>query len=322
MGGNVPGQFRGSAPGASFILLQTEDVSSEFRIEEANWLAGAEFADSLGSDVINSSLGYSIGFSDPVHNYEYSQMDGRTALVSRAATIASRKGIIVVTSAGNSGRPTNPWKYITAPADADTILGIGAVDAFGRRADFSSRGYSADGRIKPDVMAQGVGTWMVRSTGVVGQGNGTSFSSPVTAGMVACFWQSMPEARNYEIIESVRRSGSLNPFADSLFGYGIPNLDLAGWILTSEQSPEYKEAGLTLFPNPAGNVLYIRGKSGRWDEGYYEIIETGGRRLKAGNLEGGDKDIQTISLQGLPPGTYILNIRSETRNQQALFIKL
>lgn len=322
MGGEIPGQFRGCASKASFMLIQTEDVRTEFRIEEANWLAGAEFADSMGADIINTSLGYSIGFTDPFHNYDYSQMDGRSALVTKAAAIAARKGMIVVTSAGNSGRTTDPWGYITAPADADSVLAAGAVDEFGHRADFSSRGPSADGRVKPDVAAQGVLTWLIGSNGIVTRGNGTSFSSPVLAGLVACFWQSMPGSDNIEIINAIRQSSSLNPFPDSLYGYGIPNFALAGWIITGNDPNIVLPPGsapVRLYPNPADDYILIEAQSGEFScTGCgFRITDLSGRIIKTGLLNGQGR----IELAGIKSGSYILNITGRDKVYKGIFIK-
>ncbi|KKL28022.1 hypothetical protein LCGC14_2379320, partial [marine sediment metagenome] len=322
MGGDVPGQFRGSAPKASYYLMQTEDTWTEFRIEEANWLAGAELADSLGADVINTSLGYSVGFSDELHNYTYSEMDGKTTLVTRAAQMAATKGIAVVTSAGNSGRPENPWVYITAPSDGDSVLAIGAVDAFGYRAVFSSRGPSADGRIKPDVMAQGVQTWLIRSSGLVSQGNGTSFSSPVTAGLVACLWQKNRDISNYQLIESIRSSGSLNPYPDSLYGYGIPNFSLANDIITGNELIVFSSPTLTIFPNPALDHITISANQYPPGVSTYEIYDIRGRRITGGKIVTFPKKNTPIPIQFLSEGSYVIVVSSAGRVARGMFIKL
>jgi serine protease AprX len=322
MGGDVPGQFRGSAPKASYFLVQTEDTRTEFRIEEANWLAGAELADSLGADVINTSLGYSVGFSDPLHDYAYSEMDGKTTLVTRAAQLAAKKGIAVVNSAGNSGRPENPWGYITAPSDGDSVLAIGAVDAFGYRAAFSSRGPSADGRVKPDVMAQGVQTWLIRSTGLVSQGNGTSYSSPLTAGLVACLWQKNRDINNYQLIESIRSSASLNPYPDSLYGYGIPNFSLASDMITSNELIVFSSPTLMIFPNPASNHIIISAKQYSPGISTYEIYDIRGRRINGGKIVTSPEKNTLIPIQFLSKGSYVIVVSSAGRVARGMFIKL
>jgi subtilisin family serine protease len=195
MAAYVPGQIIGTAYEAEYLLFRTEDASSEFRIEEINWLLAAEYADSAGVDVINSSLGYNY-FSNPGMNYSRADMDGNTALVTRAADMAAATGMLVVVSAGNEG--DDPWQTVAAPADADSVLSVGAVDRDGLYATFSSRGPTADGRIKPEVVAQGRGTVLSAASGNTVSSNGTSYSSPVLAGMATGFWQAYPHLTNME----------------------------------------------------------------------------------------------------------------------------
>ncbi|MFC2098509.1 S8 family serine peptidase [Bacteroidota bacterium] len=322
MGGDVPGHFRGTAPKASYFLMQTEDTRSEFRVEEANWLAGAELADSIGADVINTSLGYSVGFTDEQQNYKYSDMDGNTTLVTRAAQLAATKGILVVTSAGNSGRPTDQWGYINSPADGDSLLAIGAVDAFGIRAHFSSKGPSSDGRVKPDVMALGLQTWLIRSSGLVSQGSGTSFSSPVMAGLATCLWQKNPEISNYRLIETIRSSASLNPFPDSLYGYGIPNFSLANDIITVDELTTAATDELILYPNPAREYIALTGDGRIAGKVRYEIVNIGGRSFLRGELNLSPGERILIPLQSLPGGSYVMLITSGKQVQRGMFIKL
>ena len=221
MAGNVPGLLIGTAPGASYWLLRSEDAGSEYVVEEDNWIAAAEYADSVGADVINSSLGYT-DFDDDSQSHTYSDMDGNTTRVTRGADMAASKGILVVNSAGNSGN--NWWRYIGAPADADSIITVGAVNSVGIIASFSSLGPTSDGRVKPTVCAQGEGTYVVSATDGVYPGNGTSFSSPVLAGAVTCLWQANPSFTNMEIIDAVKHSASHYSVPDSMYGYGIPIL--------------------------------------------------------------------------------------------------
>jgi hypothetical protein len=229
MGANLPGEMVGTAPKADYWLIRTEDAATEYLIEELNWVSGAELADSLGADVINSSLGYTT-FDDPNHNHTYADMDGNTAPITIGADIAASKGILVTNSAGNSGNDS--WHYIGAPADGDSVFSIGSVNGSGVYTYFSSTGPTYDGRIKPNVVAKGQGTTIVNPwNGSIYTGNGTSFSSPVTAGMVACLWQANPGKTNIEIMEAVQQSASQANNPDSLLGYGIPNYMQANRLL-------------------------------------------------------------------------------------------
>jgi subtilisin family serine protease len=247
MTGNLPGQLVGTAPHAKFWLLRTEDAATETMQEEFNWLVGAEFADSVGADIINSSLGYSY-FDNTADNHTYADMNGRTTIISKAAVWAARVGILVVSSAGNSGG--SPWYKITAPADADSILTIGAVDLSGTIASFSSRGPTFDGRIKPTTVACGSDAVIAASSGGTVTSSGTSFSSPITAGAVACLWQAHPSRTNMEIINAIIQSASQYTMPDTIKGYGIPNFCLANSLLTSIDNNSISEESINVFPNP------------------------------------------------------------------------
>ncbi|MCG8700952.1 MAG: S8 family serine peptidase [Bacteroidales bacterium] len=228
-----PEGYPATAPEASYVLLRTERAASEYIEEEYNWLCAVEYADSLGVDVINSSLGYST-FDDPSQDHQYSDLNGITTPITRAATMASSKGMLVVTSAGNSGNDT--WRYITAPGDADSILTIGAVDLDGFIAGFSSVGPSYDQRVKPDVMAMGVQNTVASSYGGFSIGSGTSYSSPVMAGLVTCLWQAYPYETCWTIMDVVRQSASLYKEPKFDMGYGIPDFELAMRILKEMNS--------------------------------------------------------------------------------------
>lgn len=251
MAANLDGEIIGTAPSASYWLLRTEDAFSETLIEEYNWLCGAEFADSVGADIINSSLGYTT-FDYPIQDYSYQDLDGKTSVSTIAATIASRKGIIVVNSAGNSGN--NNWKYIGAPADADSILTVGAVDENKQIAGFSSYGPTVDGRVKPSVCAQGENTTVISSSGNLISAHGTSFSSPVLAGMVACLWQAHSTKKNMEIIDAIIRSATLYNNPNYHEGYGLANFYKADSILTLTED---LAPTIRLFPNPTNNDFTI-----------------------------------------------------------------
>jgi subtilisin family serine protease len=233
-------QLYGTAYKASFVLLRTEDANSEKQIEEANWLLGAEYADSAGVDVISSSLGYT-QFDDPATSYTYQNMDGKTALSTRAAQIATETGMVVVVSAGNEGN--GAWRYLSAPSDAVSVLAIGAVTQAGQRAVFSSLGPSADGRVKPDLAARGQGTVVGSPGGQIVSGNGTSFAAPLVAGLAAGFWQVHPRLTAAQVTEALRRSGSQYGSPDDQLGYGIPNFERASVMADAFGT-------LLIYPNP------------------------------------------------------------------------
>ena len=218
---NQPNVMIGTAPEASYWLLRSEDEYSENLVEQDYWAAAIEFADSVGVDLVNTSLGY-YSFYDPTKNYRYRDLNGHYALMSREAAKAADKGIVVVCSAGNSG--SGSWKKITPPGDAENVITVGAVNKYGVLAPFSSVGNTADGRVKPDVVAVGLGSDVMGTDGNLRHANGTSFSSPIMCGMVACLWQACPELTAKEIIELVRRSGDRAVFPDNIYGYGIPDL--------------------------------------------------------------------------------------------------
>jgi len=214
---NQPNVMIGTAPEASYWLLRSEDEYSENLVEQDYWAAAIEFADSVGVDLVNTSLGY-YSFDDPAKNYRYRDLNGHYALMSREAAKAADKGIVVVCSAGNSG--SGSWKKITPPGDAENVITVGAVNKYGVLAPFSSVGNTADGRVKPDVVAVGLGSDVMGTDGNLRHANGTSFSSPIMCGMVACLWQACSELTAKEIIELVRRAtGQFSPiiYMDTAF---------------------------------------------------------------------------------------------------------
>lgn len=247
MAGNLPGKIIGTAPKAKYWLLRTEDAGSESLSEEITWLVGAEFADSAGADIINSSLGYNY-FDNSADNHTYSDLDGNTTIITKAADWAASKGIMVVSSAGNFGGP--PWYKISAPADADSILTVGAVDSSGFIASLSSRGPTFDGRIKPNTVARGVNAVIAANTGDISTSSGTSFSSPITAGAVACLWQANPAVTNMQLLTAIEQSSSQFSNPDSIKGYGIPNFCTANSILTGINKINQEADRLIVCPNP------------------------------------------------------------------------
>lgn len=250
--GEIEGEFFGTAPKASFHLLRTEDVNGEYILEEDYWVSAAEYADSVGVDIINTSLGYTT-FDDSTTNHLYSDLDGNTTVAAIGADIAASKGIFICASAGNSG--DNSWGHISTPADADSILTVGAVDSLGIRGSFSSYGPSADGEVKPNVMSVGHNCYLIAPwDGTIIRGNGTSFSSPMMAGMSAVLWQALPGLSNMELKTLIEESSSQYASPDSLMGYGIPDMYKA----------YQSETGLTyllssnlkvhnVYPNPLSN---------------------------------------------------------------------
>lgn len=228
MAANAPYSLVGTAPEASYYLLQSEDWESEQLIEEDVWCAAVEYADSIGCDIVTSSLGYML-FDHPEMSHKYYEQDGQTALNSRSASLAASRGILLFNSAGNSA--DEQWKKIGFPADATNMITVGAVNADRLNTVFSSIGNTADGRVKPDLMAQGGAAAVYRIDGSVGRVNGTSFSCPILCGAVACIVGAFPHRRPEEIIRALQQSGDNATHPDNIFGYGIPNLYRAFSIL-------------------------------------------------------------------------------------------
>ena len=220
MAADVPGTFVGAAPDASFWLLRCEDGYTESLAEEDYWAAAAEFADSVGVDIISSSLGFH-AFDSSADNYTYRQLDGHTALISRSASMLAAKGILLINSAGNDGMAS--WKKINVPADAQDIITVGAVTPDRLNASFSSIGPTADGRIKPDVMAQGSPTAVITGRGTIIKDVGTSFATPLVAGLAACLWQALPGKTALQMVDLLRRCADNAATPDNIYGYGIPD---------------------------------------------------------------------------------------------------
>ncbi len=246
LAGSLPGIINGTAPGARYLLLRTEDDESEYPVEEDYWAAAAEYADSAGADIITSSLGY-FSFDDPSMNYSFRDMDGSTAFVTRAANIAASKGILVVNSAGNERN--NEWVRIIAPSDGDSVLGVGALNHDLTISDFSSAGYSSDGQVKPDVVAPGVLLPMQLEPGLWHKGSGTSFSCPVISGLCASLMQAVPSSSPSKIIDALHKSSDRYSSPDSLYGYGLPDFTRA-LVLLDDFFTFRPEVLMTAGPNP------------------------------------------------------------------------
>jgi subtilisin family serine protease len=218
---NKPAIMIGTAPQANYYLFKTEVNDSEYPVEEDYWVAALEYADSLGVDITSTSLGYNL-FDDPSMNHTLAQLDGVTVPASRAASMAASKGMVVINSAGNEAGKV--WGKIMFPSDADHIICVGAVTADSARSSFSSLGYAADGRVKPDVMAMGTNTAIVNELGNVVYANGTSFACPVMAGLTASLWGALPELTSYEIMSLIRENADRFTNPNPQYGYGIADI--------------------------------------------------------------------------------------------------
>lgn len=325
MAGYLPGSLIGPAFGASYVLLRTEDAGSETRLEEANWLFAAEYADSLGVDVINTSLGYT-EFDNPADNYTYADMNGRTALVTRAADWAAGVGMVVVASAGNEGN--SPWRYIGAPSDGDSVLAVGAVNSLRNLASFSSLGPSFDGRVKPDVSARGQATTLSNQNGAVTAGNGTSYSAPLIAGLVASFWQSQPHLTAMQVVDCIRRAGDRFAAPTPQYGYGIPTFENAVKVANERYPvtgvPDWTQpVDVFLYPNPMGATSEVNIHWGTVFAGknvYIQLIDTAGRILYQQPVTA-NQTVSKITLPPLTAGGYFLKVNDNERERVLKVLK-
>ncbi len=314
MAGFIQDQFVGTAPNASYYLFITEDAASENPVEESYWVEAVERADSLGVDVINTSLGYTT-YDNANYSYSPSDMDGDTAFITKGANKAFEKGLLLVNSAGNSGN--NTWGIVGAPADAQGVLSIGAVNASGTYASFSSMGNATQPSQKPDIVAQGLASYVITENDVITTFNGTSFSSPIIAGGIVCLKQALPDKTPLEIMQLVRASASQYEMPDYFLGYGIPDLEA---ILDQELSTtSYKKEvnNSYVYPNPFKdkinfitppdqNVLAIH---------IYDVL---GKKIQSFLVQEGEGTINTVALS---KGIYIANIEFEKGRKTIKLIK-
>jgi len=312
MGGLIDNQYAGTAPDASYYLFITEDVSSETPVEEAYWVEALERADSLGVHVVNTSLGYR-EYDNPAYSHTYKDLDGQTTFAARGGNHAFDKGMLLVTSAGNSGNSSFPW--VGTPADAPGVFTIGAVNDIGNPAGFSSQGPTVDVRIKPDVMAQGVAAYVINQNNEIVTNNGTSFSSPITAGAIACLWQARPEYTNAQIMQLVRESAHLFNNPTDKMGYGIPNFQSALEVLLSVDT--HNRQNFSVFPNPVSNRFQIHFPQ-NIEKTNLKMYNSLGVLLLEQELLSTDS---TLDVQSLPSGLYLLNLQSEQHSQSIKLIK-
>ena len=304
-----PGIYEGAAYNASFILCITEDDLTEYRVEEYNWVFGAEYADSLGVDIISSSLGYNI-FDDTTMNYTYAQMNGNTAVITRAADLAAARGILCVVSVGNDGNDS--WKKLVAPADADSVISVGAVDANLQHAFFSSYGPSSDGRVKPEVAALGYPTALVGPVNNLTYGVGTSYSTPLVSGLAAGLWQAYPGLTNMELRQVIEKGSSNYNHPDSLTGFGIPDFKKIKFVITA-LSQEMPGNLYKVYPNPVLEkrlyVQYRHDLSGLPLE--VGIFNTSGKSCFSSRFTmNREEDKIELDLENLSSGIYILLLHS------------
>ena len=253
MAGYMPGTYVGTAPKASYFLCRTENINSENIIEEYNWVSAAEYMDSIGIDMISTSLGY-ISFDDPDASHGYSDFDGKTCIITIGAEIASSRGILCVAAAGNEG--DNDFPYVGGPGDGKNVLTVGGVKADGTRAGFSSIGPTYDGRIKPDVMSFAYAVTVASPGNNFYEGNGTSFAAPSLAGMLACYWQARRDAPEGKIREVIKKSSNNYSSPNNEYGYGIPDFEKALDMLNLENCDIFDEKPLFyVYPNPSNGMV-------------------------------------------------------------------
>lgn len=316
MGGYTEGQLIGTAPDAQYYLYITEDVASENPVEESNWVEAAEEADRVGVDIITSSLGY-FGYDDASYSHVYADMTGNAAFASKGANIAFSKGIVVLASAGNEGRTSEP--HVGIPAEALNVIAVGAVKSDKTYALFSSIGPSFDGRVKPDVTAQGQNPYLYSGGTINNSGSGTSFSCPILAGMVACLWQALPGKNAQEIKQLILQSSDnfAEPAVKSRpqFGYGIPDFSSAlskGLSVTSFSNTDF-----VVYPNPTNDTITFSliDDSNNKTISIYTIL---GQKVLEKNIS---KQSPTISLKSLNSGIYFYKIESNNWSKSGKIIK-
>lgn len=319
MAANLPGYFVGGAPDATYFLLKTEDTAGEYPIEESNWIAGAEWADSIGADIINASLGYT-HFNDTTLNHRYQKLDGRSAIGSKGAAIAATKGMIICNSAGNEG--DGAWHYIGVPADAPGLIAVGAVDFEGKRASFSSFGPTPDGRIKPDLMAPGDQVVTAGGLGVqLGLSSGTSLASPMLAGALAALWSAYPDKTAQEILDAVFASSDQAGQPDNERGYGLPNMAEA-WLrlggfrtYSSVRASEHFFA----FDRDKGELTFLIFDDLPATGAYLELRDVFGKKIEGITSLVSRNTISTLKIGGLddlPAGAYQVMLHNGRRTER------
>lgn len=299
MASNEAYSLVGSAPEATYCLLRSEDVLSEFPIEEDYWVEAVEFADSIGVDIVTSSLGYTV-FDVPELSYGKSKLDGKTSFISRGASIAAQKGMLIVTSAGNDGN--GDWKKIDFPADADGVLTVGSVQSDQEKSNFTSIGPTADGRIKPDVMAMGTSNTIITGNGTLSTGSGTSFSAPLVAGMAASVWSAFPQMKATELFRLIKESSNRAAMPDTIYGYGIPNAQKI-YISLKESFPQSDFSIFHCYPNPIRDFIHFANFSMMSVPVKINMYNAFGEKVLERTLTGTDT---TVDVSSFPDSIYFV----------------
>lgn len=309
------GELVGTAPEAEYYLFRTEVMNEEVPVEEDYWVAALEYADSLGIDIVTSSLGYST-FDFVEMNHTIEQLDGQTIPISRAANLAASRGMIVFNSAGNEGDKN--WRKMNFPADAENVIAVGSVKGDSIRSLFSSTGLTADKRIKPDLMAMGSNVSVVDGYGKIVQSNGTSFSTPIMAGLTACLWEALPDLNSFAMLNLLRETANSFHNPDSLMGYGIADVYKAYLQRQTHVRPiSVPSDPVNVSINPFDNRLYINFNNADFQDRYTLYIYTtlGNRIINISDIPG------SIDISSLPKGIYIIYLRMGDKYWVQKFVK-
>jgi hypothetical protein len=321
LAGYTPGELIGAAYGSSYVLARTEDDGSETPLEEDNWVAAIEWADSLGIDVASTSLGY-LTYDSPYPSWTWENMDGESTAITRAADLAVARGIVVVNAAGNEGFDAN-HNTLLAPADGDSVIAVGAADSVGVRVSFSSVGPTTDvpARIKPDIAARGVLVRCARSTSTTayGRSSGTSLACPLAAGVAALLVGASPTATPMQIRDAMRLTAHHAGSPDNLLGWGVVDAVAALTYLNASDVADARlpvlVRRLVVFPNPFNPMTTIHyALAGRADVAL-TIADARGRlvrTLRRGADTSGEHtwvwDGRDATGRMLPSGVYFLRL--------------
>jgi len=309
-----PSAMVGTAPDADYWLLRTEDVATETPSEEYNWIRAAEFSDSVGVDILTTSLGYTTyDVALSALNHTYSGLNGKTYPMSIAATMAVRKGMFVLNAAGNDG--AGSWQFIGVPADADSICTVGAVNISGNYENWSSKGPTSDGRIKPDLVARGLATWVALPTGGYEQGNGTSYATPVLAGAIACFWQRHTTFNTMKVLDTLRKTASNNLTPNNTMGWGIPNMCS---LPVGVKEVNSMANVFRVFPNPTTNKITVMVTDKSYEVQTIELRNVLGAVLKTITITSAET---LVDLSLYSNGVYFIKVNTKAGSYTQKIVK-